>query len=184
MTRAIDGSELAGALGWSVNGFLQSDPALKPIADAHLNSAGRAALADLSTMCVGDALFAYGGTHSTGWTTDGRSLSDIIASEPALTAFLGDQRIGRREPASPVRVATGTSDNLVPHAQARRLAVDWCAKGADVTYEPVRLPDLGSALINHVTPLLTAQGAAISWLADRLDAKPAASNCAELPGLS
>jgi len=184
VTEAIDGSELAGALGWSVNGFLESDPALKPIADAHLNAAGRAALKDLSTMCVGDALFAYGGAHSTRWTTDGRSLSDIIRSEPALTAFLAEQRIGTLEPASPVRVATGTSDNLVPHAQARRLAADWCAKGADVTYKPVRLPDLGSALINHFTPLLTDQGAAISWLTDRLDAKPATSNCADLPGLS
>lgn len=173
-----------GALGWSVNGFLQSDPALKPIADAHLNAAGKAALEDLSTMCVGDALFAYGGAHSTSWTTDGRSISDIIQSEPALTDFLDQQRIGRLRPASPVRVATGTSDNLVPHAQARQLAVDWCAKGADVTYKPVVLPNLGSALINHFTPLLTDQGDAISWLTDRLDAKPATSNCANLPGLS
>ncbi|MFG2359513.1 lipase family protein, partial [Streptomyces sp. NPDC048521] len=53
VTRAIDGSDLAGALGWAVNGFLQSDPALKPIADRHLNPAGKAALADLSRMCVG-----------------------------------------------------------------------------------------------------------------------------------
>ncbi|MET9906943.1 alpha/beta fold hydrolase [Streptomyces sp. NPDC006476] len=184
VTKAIDGSELAGALGWSVNGFLQSDPALKPIAEAHLNAAGKAALADLSTMCVGDALFAYNGKHSTGWTTDGRSISDIIQSEPALTAFLDQQRIGRIEPSSPVRVSTGTSDNLVPHAQARRLAVDWCAKGADVTYKPIALPNLGSALINHFTPLLTDQGAAIAWLTDRLDGKAATSNCGDLSGLS
>ncbi|MCL6669167.1 lipase family protein [Streptomyces panaciradicis] len=184
VTKAIDGSELAGALGWSVNGFLQSDPALVPIADAHLNAAGRAALKDLSTMCVGDALFSYGGVHSTRWTTDGSSLSDIIASEPALRNFLADQRIGTMRPASPVRVATGTKDNLVPHAQARRLAADWCAKGADVTYKPISQLDLGSALLNHVTPLLTDQGAAISWLTDRLQAEPATSNCAALPGLS
>jgi hypothetical protein len=184
VTKAIDGSELAGALGWSVNGFLESDPALKPIADAHLNAAGHAALKDLSTMCVGDAIFGYGGRHSTSWTTDGRTISDIIQSEPALTDFLDKQRIGTMKPASPVRLATGISDNLVPHAQARRLAVDWCAKGADITYKPVPELDLGSALINHFTPLLTDQGDAISWLTDRFDAKPATSNCAALPGLS
>ncbi|MHC3473190.1 alpha/beta fold hydrolase [Streptomyces sp. 7R007] len=181
VTKAIDGSELAGALGWSVNGFLQSDPALRPIADAHLNAAGQAALKDLSTMCVGDAIFAYDHARSTRWTTDGQSLSDIIQQEPTLKAFLSEQRIGTLEPASPVRVATGTSDNLVPHAQARQLAADWCAKGADVTYKPVSLPDLGSALINHFTPLLTDQGDAISWLTDRLDGKPVTSNCAALP---
>jgi pimeloyl-ACP methyl ester carboxylesterase len=183
VTKAIDGSDLAGALGWSVNGFLQSDPALEPIADAHLNTAGRAALKDLSTMCVGDALFAYNSAHSTSWTTDGRSISDIIQAEPALKAFLAEQRIGTMKPASPVRVATGTSDNLVPHAQARQLAVAWCSMGADVTYKPVALPDLGRALINHFTPLLTDQGDAISWLTDRLDARPATSACADLPSL-
>ncbi|MCX5060075.1 lipase family protein [Streptomyces sp. NBC_00452] len=181
VTKAIDGSDLAGALGWSVNGFLQSDPALRPIADAHLNAAGRAALKDLSTMCVGDALLAYNSVHSTGWTTDGRSVSDIIQSEPALKAFLDEQRIGTMKPASPVRVATGTGDDLVPHAQARRLAAAWCAKGADVAHKPVVLPNLGRALINHFAPLLADQGDAISWLIDRLNARPAASNCSSLP---
>ncbi|MET7567522.1 lipase family protein [Streptomyces sp. NPDC005492] len=181
VTKAIDGSELAGALGWSLNGFLQSDPELKPLAEAHLNDAGKAALTDLSTMCVGDALFGYGYTKSTSWTTDGQSISDIIAATPALQAFLDNQRIGTLKPSGPVRLATGVSDNLVPHAQARQLALDWCAKGADVIYKPVVLPSLGSALLNHLTPLLTDQGDAISWLTARLSGKPAASNCWTMP---
>jgi hypothetical protein len=181
VTKGIDGSELAGALGWSLNGFLQSDPDLQPIADAHMNDAGKAALNDLSTMCVGDAILRYGYAKSTKWTTDGKSLSDIIADTPVLQDFLNGQRIGTMKPAGPVRVATGTSDNLVPHAQARRLAVDWCDKGADVTYKAVALPDVGSALLNHFGPLLTDQGDAVSWLKDRLSGKPAASTCGSLP---
>ncbi|MFE2066571.1 alpha/beta fold hydrolase [Streptomyces sp. NPDC059467] len=181
VTKAIDGSELAGALGWSLNGFLQSDPSLKPIAEAHLNAAGKAALADLSTMCVGDALFGYGYAKSTKWTTDGRSISDIIAATPALQSFLDSQRIGTLKPSGPVRLATGVSDNLVPHAQARQLAVDWCRKGGDVTYKPVVLPNVGSALLNHFAPLLTDQGDAIGWLTDRLAGKPATSNCWSMP---
>ncbi|MFJ8937743.1 lipase family protein [Streptomyces sp. NPDC102365] len=181
VTEAIDGSELAGALGWSLNGFLQSDPELKPIAEAHLNTAGKAALADLSTMCVGDALFGYGYTRSTRWTTDGRSLSEIIAATPELRTFLDGQRIGRLKPSGPVRLATGVSDNLVPHGQSRDLAVDWCRKGADVTYKPVVLPGVGSALLNHFAPLLTDQGNAIDWLTDRLAGEPTTSNCRTLP---
>ncbi|MFE9623767.1 alpha/beta fold hydrolase [Streptomyces sp. NPDC006527] len=180
VTKAIDGSDLAGALGWSVNGFLQTDPALRPIADAHLNAKGKAALKDLSTMCVGDALLAYNSARSTSWTTHGRSLSDIIQAEPALKAFLADQRIGTLKPASPVRVATGTADDLVPHAQSRELAAAWCAKGADVTYKPVVLLPLGRALLNHFAPLIADQGQAISWLTDRLNGEPAASNCATI----
>ncbi|MDF3299113.1 lipase family protein [Streptomyces tropicalis] len=181
VTAAIDGSELAGALGWALNGFLQSDPEVRPIAQAHLNAAGKAALADLSTMCVGDALQHYDHARSTRWTTDGRSLGDIVRATPALRKLLDEQRIGSRKPAGPVRLATGVSDDLVPHAQARQLAVDWCRKGAAVTYRPVVLPPLGSALVNHFGPLLADQGAAVAWLTDRLSGRPAASTCAALP---
>lgn len=181
VTEAIDGGDLAGALGWSLNGFLQTEPALRPIADRYVNEAGEKALKDLSTMCVGDALFAYGGRSSTDWTKTGQSLGDIIRAEPALQAFLAEQRIGSRKPGSPVRVATGTSDDLVPHAQARRLAVEWCDKGAKVTYVPVVLPGVGSGLLNHFAPLLADQGNAISWLTDRLSGRPAGSNCWSMP---
>lgn len=178
---AIDGSDLAGALAWSVNGFLESDPALKPIAEAHLGAAGKAALADLSTMCVGDALLAYNSARSTAWTANGESLADVVAAEHALKSFLEAQRIGTLKPAGPVRVATGTADDLVPHAQARDMAVSWCGKGGDVTYVPVVLPSVGRALLNHFAPLLADQGAAVSWLTDRLSGRPAGSNCATLP---
>ncbi|WP_445284819.1 lipase family protein [Streptomyces sp. DSM 118148] len=181
VTRAIDGSDLAGALAWAVNGFLQADPALRPIADKRLDAAGKAALEDLSTMCVGDAILAYNSAHSTAWTTDGSSLSDVIAAEPALQGFLDRQRIGRAKPAGPVRVATGVNDDLVPHAQARTLAVDWCRKGADVTYAPVVAPPLGRSLLNHIAPLIADQGDAIDSLTDRLAGKPAGSTCWSLP---
>ncbi|MFF9086351.1 lipase family protein [Streptomyces sp. NPDC014991] len=181
VTEAIDGSDLAGALGWAVNGFLESDPALRPIADRHLNAAGRAALADLSTMCVGDAILSYNSAHSTAWTTDGSSLADVVAAEPALRDFLDRQRIGTARPTGPVRVATGINDDLVPHAQARRLAVDWCRKGADVTYVPVAAAPLGRALLNHFAPLLADQGDAVDWLTDRLAGRPAGSTCRLLP---
>ncbi|WP_031048972.1 lipase family protein [Streptomyces sp. NRRL F-5650] len=181
VTKAIDGSDLAGALGWSLNGFLQTEPALRPIADRYVNEAGEKALKDLSTMCVGDALFGYGGRSSKEWTKTGQSLSDIIRAEPALQDFLAEQRIGALKPAGPVRVATGTGDDLVPHGQARRLAVDWCDKGGKVTYVPVVLPAVGSGLLNHFAPLLTDQGNAISWLTDRLSGKAAGSNCWSMP---
>ncbi|MGV9552844.1 lipase family protein, partial [Streptomyces ardesiacus] len=173
VTKAIDGSDLAGALGWSLNGFLQTEPALRPIAERYVNEAGEKALKDLSTMCVGDALFGYGGKSSKEWTRTGQSLSDIIRAEPALQDFLAKQRIGALRPAGPVRVATGTGDDLVPHGQARRLAVDWCDKGGKVTYVPVVLPGVGSGLLNHFAPLLADQGNAISWLTDRLSGKAA-----------
>ena len=181
VTAAIDGSELAGALGWSINGFVQSDPGLRPLLDAYLSDAGRAALSDLSTMCVGDAVLAYANRHSSSWTTNGQSLADIIAREPRVQAFVAAQRIGTQKPAGVVRVASGINDNLVPHAQARQMAVDWCRRGGNVTYVPVVLAPTVSPLLNHAGPLLADQGAAIGWLTDRLAGRLSLSGCWALP---
>ncbi|MFJ2897487.1 lipase family protein [Streptomyces sp. NPDC087218] len=180
--KGIDGSALAGALAWSISGFAQSDPDLRAIVDANISATGRAALADASTMCVGDALFRYGFTKSNKWTTSGKSLGDIIAADPRAQAALDKQRVGTLKPAGPVRVATGTQDDIVPHSQARKLAVDWCAKGAAVTYDAIVLPNLGDKILtNHLVPLITDQGDAISWLTDRLSGKAATSNCWSMP---
>ncbi|MGW1407317.1 lipase family protein [Streptomyces sp. NPDC002403] len=180
--KGIDGSALAGALAWSVSGFAQADPDLRAVVDANINATGKAALADASTMCVGDALFGYGFTRSSKWTISGKSLGDIIAADPRAKAALDKQRIGTLKPAGPVRLATGVQDDIVPHSQARKLAVDWCNKGADVTYDAIVLPNLGDKILtNHLVPLITDQGDAISWLTDRLSGKAATSNCWSMP---
>ncbi|THA74807.1 triacylglycerol lipase [Streptomyces sp. A0642] len=180
--KGIDGSALAGALAWSINGFAQADPDLRDVVEANVNDAGRAALKDASTMCVGDAIFGYGFTKSTKWTTSGKSLGDVLAAEPRAQAALDRQRIGTLRPAGPVRLATGVQDDIVPHAQARQLAVDWCRKGADVTYDAINLPNLGDKILtNHLVPLITDQGDAISWMTDRLAGKAASSNCWTMP---
>ncbi|SNY38492.1 lipase family protein [Paractinoplanes atraurantiacus] len=181
VTAAIDGSELAAALGWSVNGFVQSEPALRPLVDKYLSDSGRAALKSMSTMCVGDGIFGYAGRKSSSWTTSGQSLAEVTAAEPVLRAFIDEQRIGDRKPTGVVRVATGVRDNLVPHGQARTMAADWCRLGGNVVYAPIGQLESGSALLNHFGPLLTDQGTAVDWLTHRLAGLPALSTCAILP---
>ncbi|MFC4066586.1 lipase family protein [Actinoplanes subglobosus] len=181
VTEGIDGSELLGALGWSVNGFAQAEPGLQPLLDRYLSDSGRAALKDLSTMCVGDAIFGYAGRRSTAWTTNGKSLTDIIKAEPLLRTYIGKQLIGTRKPAGVVRVATGVFDDLVPHGQARTMAAAWCRLGGSVVYAPVTLPWTVSPLLNHFGPLLTDQGTAVDWLSDRLAGSTARSNCSVIP---
>ncbi|MFI1995229.1 lipase family protein [Actinoplanes sp. NPDC020271] len=180
VTAGIDGSELAGALGWSINGFAQSEPGLQSVLDRYLSDSGRAVLKKLSFMCVGDAILNYAGKKSASWTTTGQSVTDIIKAEPELKSFIDDQLIGTRKPAGIVRVATGTGDNLVPHGQARTMAANWCSLGGRVVYAPVVLVPTISPLINHFGPLLTDQGTAVDWLDRRLAGVPAVSTCALL----
>ncbi|MEV3971361.1 lipase family protein [Streptomyces sp. NPDC050698] len=180
--KGIDGSVLASAVGWAINGFAQAYPDMRDIGEANLNDAGRMALADMSTMCVGEAISRYGFARSSAWTTSGKSVAEIIATEPRAQAVIDEQRIGTLKPAGPVRLATGIQDDIVPHAQARQLAVDWCRKGGTITYEAVNLPNLGDKLLtNHLAPLIADQGKAISWLTDRLEGKATTSNCSTMP---
>ncbi|SHN38228.1 lipase family protein [Cryptosporangium aurantiacum] len=177
VTAAIDGTELAGAIGWAVNGFVQSEPALQTLLNRYLSDAGRTALKDLSTMCVGDAIFAYANKKTSGWTTTGQSIAAILQSEPTARAFIESQRIGTTKPTGVVRVATGVSDNLVPHPQARTMAADWCGRGGNVVYAPISNTKSPSPLLNHFGPLLSDQGPAVNWLTDRLAGRPAATTC-------
>lgn len=181
VTAGIDGSELAGALGWSVSGFASSDPELQPLVDKYLSAKGLAAMKDLQSTCVGDAVLGYANQKSSTWTTNGESLPQIIDKEPLIKAFVASQLIGTQKPQGIVRVATGISDNLVPHKQAKQMAADWCKRGGNVVYAGVNLPATPSPLLNHVTPLLADQGDALTWLSDRLADKPAISNCWALP---
>ncbi|GAA2542801.1 MULTISPECIES: lipase family protein [Streptomyces] len=180
--KGVDGSALAAALGWAINGFAQAEPGLRDVVDAHVNATGRTALEEISTTCVGDGIFRYGFTRSTKWTASGKSIAEVMAGEPRARAVLDKQRLGTLRPAGPVRLATGVQDDIVPHAQARQLAVDWCRKGADVTYKAVALPNLGDKILtNHLVPLITDQGEAVSWLTDRLAGRPATSDCRSVP---
>lgn len=182
VVEGIDGSALVGALGWSLNGFIQAHPELQPVVDEYLNEDGKAALETLSTSCVGDGIARFAFRRSAEWTTTGQTLGEVVEAEPAVRNVLDDQLIGTRKPATAVRVATGVQDDIVPHDQARQLAVDWCDQGGEVTYQPVQIPDLGKGLLtNHITPLLADQTNAISWLTDRLSGAAAINNCNTVP---
>jgi dienelactone hydrolase len=175
--KSIDGSELAGALGWSVNGFMQSDPALKPIIDKYTSPAGKKVLKDLTTMCVGDALLNFVNQKSSTWTTNKETVAEIAESEPVVKAFLAKQLIGRIKPTGVVRVVTGVNDNLVAHGQARTMAVSWCKLGGDVQYIPFKFDKTPSPLLNHFGPLLMDQGPAVDWLSAELAKPTTKSNC-------
>src|SRR5690606_34506412 len=136
-----------------------------PVIDEHLNDAGREALAAAATECVGDGILRHGFSSTTAWTASGESRREIIEREPVIQRVVDQQRLGGTAPEIPVRLATGVRDDIVPHEQARQLAVDWCGRGADVTYVPVELPNLGDRLLtNHLAPLLVDQGPALDWL--------------------
>lgn len=182
--RSADGTALVSVLGYAINGLAVNNPVLRPILDAEVNAAGKAALAKISTQCIGDSLFAFAYKRTSSWTVSGRPAYDVVNGNPAARAVVDAQRIGTLRPTVPVQILTGTRDDLVDHGQARQLAVDWCARGADVYYKPVtQYFDAAKSGLNHLGPAIGTAGSTTSWMIDRLKGLPQTSNCASISRL-
>jgi hypothetical protein len=70
---------------------------------------------------------------------------------------------------------------LAPWDGAHQLALDWCAKGADVEFwtneEP---PFLNKLDINHLLPYFVDGERAMGWVADRFNGQPTTPNCQQI----
>ncbi|MBE7323566.1 alpha/beta fold hydrolase [Nocardioides sp. Y6] len=176
--KTIDGTLLTGAIPWTINAMHAYRPELTPYLDQLVTQKGIEAIHTSKEQCIVDTLLAFGTKKTSEWTRSGNPASVDVAAEPVLMQAVADQRIGRLKPTIPVQVLTGTKDDIVPHAQAKQLALDWCAQGANVTYKPViQLVGSGGLMLSHLGPLLSHQGAARDWIVDRFNDVRTSGNC-------
>ncbi|MGV9720167.1 lipase family protein [Nocardia beijingensis] len=173
----IDGSLISGAIGFAINGLLARYPELQKAVDRVTSPAGRAMLETLSDECIGDIITRHAFLRTASMTIDGRSLTQHLAEIPEAAPVLAEMRVGNLAPPTPVLITSGLNDDTVPYGQARRLAEDWCAKGATVTFRTNDLPPIlpGATIPNHFGPeMIDGFGPdnAVTYLLDRLADKP------------
>ncbi|MFC9659807.1 lipase family protein [Nocardia sp. NPDC127606] len=173
----IDGALIGGAIGFAVNGMLARYPELQRAVDQVTSPAGRAMLETLSESCIADVIMHHPFLKTESLTKDGRPLSAHLAELPEAAPVLAELRIGNSTPATPVLITSGRNDDTVPYGQARRLAEDWCGKGATVTFRTNELPPIlpGTTIPNHFGPeIIDGFGPdnAFTYLLDRLADKP------------
>lgn len=163
----LDGSASAGLLGYALNGFDAAYPELH-VAD-QLNAAGKRFLAETREQCVGDTAARYPGVRSQTLTEGGRSLTQILATEP-FRGRVEQQRIGRTAPQVPMFVAHSVADDIVPFAQDATMVRSWCAKGARVQFAPIPVP-------THVAAAAAAFPGALAFLDARFAGRQTPSTC-------
>ncbi|MEV0248081.1 lipase family protein [Nocardia sp. NPDC050712] len=173
----IDGALIGGAIGFAINGLLARYPELHTAIDRVSSPGGRAMLETLSNECVGDIIIRQPFLKTNTLTSDGRPLIEHLDAMPEAARALADMHVGGLTPTSPVLITSGRNDDTVPYGQARRLAEEWCAKGAAVTFRTNDLPPIfpGATIPNHFGPeLIDGFGPdnAITYLLDRLADKP------------
>ncbi|MFD3745653.1 lipase family protein [Nocardia sp. NPDC058633] len=173
----IDGALIGGAIGFAVNGMLARYPELQRAVDQVISPAGRAMLETLSNSCIADVITYHPFLKTESLTRDGRPLSAHLGELPEAGPVLAELRVGNSTPATPVLITSGLNDDTVPYGQARRLAEDWCGKGATVTFRTNDLPPIlpGTTIPNHFGPeIIDGFGPdnAFSYLLDRLADAP------------
>lgn len=171
----VDGTSLAGVIGYAINGLAARYPDLHQVVDRNVNTNGRAFLNDVSTMCLLDIRMQYSGKRSAEWTNSGQSLGDVIRSEPTALRVLEEQRIGKRAPAVPVMLAGGATDETIPVGQVEELGRNWCEQGTAVHFHHEMTPRISN--LNHVAAAVTNFQPAVQYLTDRLAGVPAPNDC-------
>lgn len=173
--RHIDGSDLTGAIGLTINGLVERYPQLRPVLDANLDAAGRDALGRLAGQCTDELTTDYGGHLTSEWTADGRRLDALLADMPEAQRAMRDQFIGAGKPVAPTMIVAGRHDLNVEYQQSRDLAGNWCANGGQVVYRDDILPPIGE--YNHFAQAVSGMPFGVPFLLDRFRGMPPAGAC-------
>ena len=103
-----------------------------------------------------------------------RNLNNLTTSnplqDPRWQARLAESKLGNKAPAFPVHLYHATFDEIIPFGQANRLRQDWCRQGVTVQFTQYPIAE-------HLLGEAEGAPAARAWLKDRLEGKPAPSNC-------
>ena len=163
----LDGGLYAAFLGYAAVGLaagygISMDP--------YLNERGKALFAELEQHCTIQAVAKYALTRSETLTADGKPLTDLLAANPQLAGIVDEQMMGRVKPQVPVLVTHTVLDDVIPYAVGKKVAKDWCDRGANVKFESNLAP-------SHVGGAIASYPAVFGWLEARFAGVPALGNC-------
>jgi pimeloyl-ACP methyl ester carboxylesterase len=159
----INGTIFFAFLAGTAIGFDAEYPSLNLAGS--LTAAGKAAVADLSTLCQIPALLKYANKRVQDYTIGGTNPIETPPWQQALTA----NNLGRTRPTVPVLLYHGWLDEVIPWKVASTLHSQWCSAGAN--------NQLQGYLAEHVLTQVTAQSNVVAWLGDRIAGKAAPKGC-------
>lgn len=171
----IDGSDLVGAIGFTINGLVARYPAVAHDMNAHMSAKGQEVLDDLANMCTDEIVTAYGHQTTSQWTKDGRSLDQLLDDVPTGRQAMQEQFIGAVKPGIPTMVVSGKHDLNVEYDQARNLARNWCSLGGEVIYRDDVLPEIKG--YNHLAQAISGAPFGLTFILSKFNDVPVSGSC-------
>ena len=171
---AIDNGPLAAALGYTLNGFLVSNPEIRGAVEEKMNDKGKEFVRQTASECVPESLARHAYTDTRTLTKNGESLTELLEQEP-FKKLVDAQRIGSRPPQVPVYVGHGTNDDTIPVEQSRRMARQWAEGGTKVNYAEHNIPRT-FPLGDHMLPMFSHLLPALDWVDNVIHDRPVQFN--------
>ncbi|MGB8408119.1 MAG: lipase family protein [Mycobacterium sp.] len=172
-----DGSILLAGLGYLLNGVIGQYPEAQPGLMGTLTPRGVDLVEKTRWNCADEAMLKFAFRHVQPYfNTD---YVELMNSDP-VKSLLAAQRIGTLKPESPVFIDSNRYDPYIPWAGARQLALDWCARGANVQFwTNEESPIFNKLAMNYFLTNFVDGERGMQWIADRFNGVPTTPNCGE-----
>lgn len=178
---SADGSVLIATIGVNLNAFIAAYPEAEQGIRSTLTPRGVDFLDKTRYSCIDEAILKFQFRHLQPYFN--QDFHELFASEPIKSAF-AFEKLGSMKPGAPVQIDINRYDPLIPWVGARQLAVDWCAKGADVEFWTNEQPPLFNKVgTNTLTTYFVEGERGLHWIVDRFNGAPTSPNCDSLPPL-
>lgn len=169
VARKVDGGLFAGVYFGAVLGLSRANPQIN--VNDYASPAGLTMLKDMGNRCLlgmmegqPEILTPYAFKKSSTYLKDPNFL-DL----PEMKAIGDANTMGSRQPKAPMYIYEGAIDEVMPIADVDALVKTYCGRGQQVQYNRYAAAD-------HMM-LAVAPNAGMNYVLDRLDGKPAPSNC-------
>lgn len=177
---SVDGTGIAGVLGYAMAGYSARDPEFAAVVDSILNPRGQEFLADNADACIEDSTDAWSMTESRTLTNSGESLAKVAAGQPVLQETFARERLGQQPVTGPILVGGSKTDDVISNAQVQQLARDYCEAGSQVYYRHTEIPSLTSSApigVDHAISMLADSPESLDFLENRFNGVEAPTNC-------
>lgn len=142
--------------------LMRAHPEARDLLRSHLSRKGRRMVERAEQMSLAKSVIRYAFTNFDRLTD--QPVNELM-NHPVLAAITEEMRLGHQTPHTPVYLYHGVHDELLPIAATDRLARDYTAGGAHVTYRRDQASE-------HISLALTGAWDAIAWLHARIDGHP------------
>ena len=156
-------------LGMAIDGLQAEYPTSLPIALLE-NPQGAAALAQVKSECVFQALFQYMDQNISAYTNGNVPLS-TLENIKVVNAVLVGQDLGNNKIGVPLYQYHGQADEFIPLDQDIALKNTYCKLGTNVQFDVY--PS------EHIVTQFQAAPTVMSWLSDRFAGKSMTGNCSD-----